>query len=300
MAFLMLIRALLGIGEVKDVGGFDKNNWMKDADGSALISTLSIPGTHNSGALYEPVYGTAKCQRYTINDQFNMGVRFLDVRASISAGKLKIAHGSIRQGSTLNSLLNDCYGFLEKNPSEAIILSLRNEDGELEKTEKFEQLASKEINSNARLWYTENRIPALNEVRGKIVLINRFNRYSNLGINAAHDWGNNCTFSLYNIFNTYNIFFINVQDVYSPSTIEEKKEAVLSFFKNNNKPAEDIPALCINFLNAVTSAGNIPETSAEMNKFFKEYSKTNPKYFVCIVFDYITSDLCDIVINANK
>lgn len=296
MSFIMLIQALFGLGGIKDVGGFEKNDWMKDIDGTKYISEISIPGTHNSGALYEPAYGVAKCQKYTIGDQLDMGVRFLDVRASVSFGKLKISHGIVYQGQNFEKFVNACYDFLKENPSETVIFSLRNEDGEGEKNSKFISLLKKEINSNENMWYTQNKLPKLYEVRGRLVLINRFDRECDLGLNAAHSWSNNSAlFSIYN-----DGYFINVQDVYAPETIDIKKDAVISFIRNNNRPAVVTPALCINFLSAVTSTGNIPETSAEMNEFFKEYSKTNPPFYGCMVFDYITSDLCDIVINANK
>lgn len=295
MSFLFLIQVLFGLGGVKDVGGFEKNNWMKDIDGTKYISQISIPGTHNSGALYEPAYGVAKCQKYTINDQLNMGVRFLDVRASVSLGKLKISHGVVYQGQSFENFVNSCYEFLKTNPSETIIFCLRNEDDEKKTNSKFISLLKKEINENEDMWYTQSLLPTLNEVRGKLVLINRFDRDCELGLNAALGWRNNNTFAIYN-----NGFFINVQDVYSPETIEIKKEAFTSFIRNNYLPAVITPALCINFLSAMTGKEKIPQTANEMNEFFREYSKTNPPFYGCMIFDYITSDLCDIVINANS
>ncbi|MDD7355232.1 MAG: phosphatidylinositol-specific phospholipase C [Oscillospiraceae bacterium] len=294
-AFLFLLQVLFGLGGIKDKGGFDNNGWMKNINDNKLISEISIPGSHNSGALYEPVYSVAKCQNYTINDQLNMGVRMLDIRAKVSLGKLKIVHGVVMQGSTFEKTAECCYKFLNDNPSETILLSLRNEDGDTNKTASFVRLLKKEIESNKNLWYTENRLPKIGEVRGKIILINRFDRESTLGLNAAHDCKNNDTFTIYN-----NGYFINIQDVYRPSSIEQKKDFALSFFKNNYLPAVTTPTLCLNFISCSSDSGSIPQYSYQMNGFFIEFSKTNPPFYGCVLFDFVTEELCDIIINANK
>jgi hypothetical protein len=40
-----------------------------------LLSAITIPGTHDAGALYDPVYapGTTKCQNLSISDQLIAG-----------------------------------------------------------------------------------------------------------------------------------------------------------------------------------------------------------------------------------
>ena len=56
------------------------NDWMSPLDGGLLLSQLSIPGTHDSGARFEPLSRTAKCQTLTIGQQLDAGARFLDIR----------------------------------------------------------------------------------------------------------------------------------------------------------------------------------------------------------------------------
>ena len=74
--FLTWIKALRGNYVHKDIGNFDKNNWMSRLDGEKYISDISVPGTHDTCALYEPLRELAKCQMYTVTDQLNMGVRY--------------------------------------------------------------------------------------------------------------------------------------------------------------------------------------------------------------------------------
>ena len=79
-----------------------------------------------------------------------------------------------------------------------------------------------------------------------------------------------------------------------------KKDFALSFFKNNYLPAVTTPTLCLNFISCSSDSGSIPQYSYQMNGFFIEFSKTNPSFYGCVLFDFVTEELCDIIINANK
>lgn len=292
LAFITFLQAMLGIGGIKDVGGFDKNDWLKNISSDKYISEISLPGTHNSGALYEPAYGTAKCQKYSVTDQLNMGVRFLDIRAGFSAGKLKIKHGPLSQSMTFDKFTELCYKFLEENPSETIVFSLRNED--MKSEQRFDRLLSSEINDNADRWFTEDRIPTLGEVRGKIMLINRFDSDCALGINAAHDWKNNDTF---NIAGTE--YCIWIQDRYSVDSIDEKKQYVNDFFNTCRYIEDGKNNIYISFLSVAFQSGSIPTVSNEMNNYFIDYSKDFSGFYGWVLFDYVTPELCNAVISAN-
>ena len=60
-------------------------DWMRDLiQGETYLSDLTIPGTHDSGAMYDPpnrhLIGTAKAQDMTIPQQLEEGVRSFDIR----------------------------------------------------------------------------------------------------------------------------------------------------------------------------------------------------------------------------
>ncbi len=63
--FLTWIKALRGNYVHKEIGNFDKNNWMSRLDGEKYINEISVPGSHDTCALYEPLRELAKCQMYT-------------------------------------------------------------------------------------------------------------------------------------------------------------------------------------------------------------------------------------------
>ena len=73
----------------------ENKNWMKNIPDSTKIYLMTIPGTHNSCALY----GTflAQCQSWSINYQLNAGIRYFDLRLRLNENKLQLQHGPIEQ-----------------------------------------------------------------------------------------------------------------------------------------------------------------------------------------------------------
>ena len=55
--------------------------------------------------------------------------------------------------------------FLDQNPSEAVIFCAKKENSKYD-LNKVKSILNSKINTNS--WYIENRIPTLDEVRGKI------------------------------------------------------------------------------------------------------------------------------------
>src|SRR5207302_8528829 len=72
-------------------------SWMGAISGGTSIAGLSIPGTHDTGARFEPTPGTTKCQDLTVADQLSAGIRYFDIRCRNVANKLD------RKSTRLNS-----------------------------------------------------------------------------------------------------------------------------------------------------------------------------------------------------
>ncbi|KAH7328925.1 phosphatidylinositol-specific phospholipase C [Stachybotrys elegans] len=154
--------------------------WMKELNGDWPLSVLSIPGTHDSPTCHTAL-PSVRCQAVSIFDQLNNGVRFLDIRVSVEPNEdgLALVHGAFPISLTgtkwFGDMCEDVYEFLEKNPSETVIMSLKREgtgkgnDNDLGKTLKRAYTDKKR-----ERWYTDPRIPKLSAVRGKIVLLRRF------------------------------------------------------------------------------------------------------------------------------
>jgi len=184
LLFLLPLRA--------EVTGLD---WMKSMPDGRLLSELSIPGTHDSGARFEPVPGTAKCQDLPIAGQLNAGVRFLDIRCRHLRDAFVIHHGPVYQNLNFDGVLDDILAFLKAHPSECVILSIKEESSPAENTRGFEQTFDSYVARNPDKWLLKVTLPTMAEARGKIILLRRFNATSLPKGIAATGWADNATFS---------------------------------------------------------------------------------------------------------
>jgi 1-phosphatidylinositol phosphodiesterase len=159
----------------------DLARWMARLADDAPLSGITIPGTHDSGARFggaEPVvdFVTAlwmQCQNWTVTQQLNAGVRFLDVRChSEPDGTLRIHHIFVDEQLSLTDLLRECVTFLAANPTEALLMRVHQEASSTPEPQfvaAFNQHV-RDADAGDRL-YREPKIPQLQPVRGRIVLM---------------------------------------------------------------------------------------------------------------------------------
>ncbi|KAK4463117.1 hypothetical protein QBC42DRAFT_337814 [Cladorrhinum samala] len=159
--------------------------WMSMLDPSIPISSLSIPGTHNSPTCYVAL-PSVRCQAVSVTEQLNNGVRFLDVRvncpngsssSSSSRPNLALVHSafpiSLSGPKYLSGLLQEVYDFLDAHPSETVLMSIKREGVGRGTDQALSKILATHY-LDAWRWYTSSQIPTLGSVRGKVVLIRRF------------------------------------------------------------------------------------------------------------------------------
>lgn len=161
------------------------SEWQKKIKDDALISQLSLPGTHNSAACYQAL-PSVQCQGASITDQLNHGVRFFDFRVSrpivkflSSADELQVIHGKfpvkIPMNLNLADALDEIYSFAKSHPSEVPIVSIKQEGSDTWEGDDFPNLIWKKyIQPHENQWYLEDKIPRLGDARGKVMLFRRF------------------------------------------------------------------------------------------------------------------------------
>ncbi|HYE06376.1 MAG TPA: phosphatidylinositol-specific phospholipase C [Planctomycetota bacterium] len=194
----------------------DASAWMADVRGEASLAALSIPGSHDSAALHEPLPGTARCQTLTIAEQLAIGVRFLDLRCRRVGDALRLVHGPVDQRRTFDEALADCAAFLRARPSECLIVSVKEEGDPLETTRPFEDLF--EASAVAATWRWTADIPSVDDARGTIVLLRRFPAARlPKGIDATA-WVDDATFRIGD--------WIRVQDRYAVDDRDAKWQAI--------------------------------------------------------------------------
>lgn len=273
------------------------SRWMGELGDGWPLSALSVPGTHNSPTCHVAL-PSVRCQAVGVREQLDNGVRFLDVRVSASRGQgndsLALVHSvfpvSLGGNRYLAGLLDELYAFLDDNPSEALIISLKREGtgrgtdqdlsqhlfrrycggggggGKKEDAKDDAEEANGSKDDVARRWFTEPRIPSLGEARGKIVLVRRFNNDGALqaehggrgwGIDASA-WPDNCADG------TVDSGLVRVQDFYevgksagiekkaelARSHLERAGQQVYAFSSGPGDGEAAPPPLFVNFLTA--------------------------------------------------
>lgn len=169
-------------------------NWMDYIDGSTPITEINMPGTHDAGT-YNLHYITEvvklfTCQDRNIYKQLNDGVRVLDCRLHCdddrvesstfhSANCLRLQHWNAvchkDNGDYLymSDVINDCSKFLKENPGQVVIALYQAEE---EKRPIYKEcvenmLAECGDNDAFVLLKKGDKVPTLDEVRGKIIIM---------------------------------------------------------------------------------------------------------------------------------
>jgi 1-phosphatidylinositol phosphodiesterase len=195
--------------------------WMTGLNDSTKLSRLTLPGTHDTCSLHGgPI---TACQTRSLQDQLTAGIRFIDIRCRHISDVFAIHHGSVYQGINFGAGVRDvCINFLQANPGECIVMSVKEEYTPSGNTRTFEDTFDWYVQGLENYWYLGDSIPALQDVRGKIVLLRRFSAIRPpKGIDASA-WQDNATFEIQTANAT-----LEVQDNYNvpsffPSSINGK------------------------------------------------------------------------------
>lgn len=310
-----------------------QSSWMRDIPDDARVTTLSIPGTHDSCSIEGPL-GFAKTQNLDLAAQLTAGIRFLDIRLAHYQDNLFAHHNAVHMEKSYADILEICTSFLEGHPTEAIFMSVKEEErfdralGRFAPSEAFGKSrrdpanwvirsSSFEEAFTARTWQhikdpslfynfpaprsggspaAANRALApettLGEIRGKIVLIRRFEATEDIGSDFT-DWPKNQHFKS-NATLSYSI-----EDCYLNPGEENKYDCIVAHIEEARKG--DLGDLYITFASAVGMKA--ARYSKIINKYLNVYLAGLPRGRVgIIVMDYfeLPRQLVSNVIKTNK
>ena len=276
------------------------NCWMKKLRDETPLSALSIPGTHNSPT-YHRALPSVRCQAVSPREQLNNGVRFFDVRLQVdypndpSKETLSLVHSvfpiSLTGSKSFRELIDEVHDFLENNPSETVVLSLKREGVGKATDSQLGRILRDHYAGDVRKWHTEPRIPTLGESRNKVVVIRRFGLDEHLAkewsgrgwcINAE-TWADNtphatspsgdiCVQDFYEVLETENI---DRKIQYSIEQCERASECVCALPGLDTKTSDNRKeSFYINFLSASNfwKVGCWPERiAAKLNPAMVQY-----------------------------
>lgn len=156
--------------------------WMSGLPDSTSLLRLTIPGTHDS-VCTDPTNGTewSHTQNWELAEQFGHGIRFLDIRCNglqdHMSDSFGVYHAAAYQDITFDDVLNECRGFLSRNPGEVLIMRVKKEDGTKNDVGgDFARIFDGYLDTKGYrpLFWIGDHVPTLGEARGRIVLITQF------------------------------------------------------------------------------------------------------------------------------
>lgn len=273
-------------------------NWMSKIKDSTMLCDISIPGSHDSGAMSTEGYASpwAKTQSLSISEQLNAGVRCLDLRLRYNAdvtGKVQIVHSSINTYDeagnilTLDTVISTLYVFLATHPTETVIVSFKEDDGNNESS--IVQAINSYITKNSSRWYQSYNTPTLAQARGKIVVATRMSTLKGIGLNSS-DQGSDGGYT-YDYYK--NLYFQDRYNMGTENKWENAAKPLLDFKKPNGAWSINYLSTTGSNINGVSSNANI------MNQHFNDYCATNNKCYGIIMFDYVSDGLCKKVFKCN-
>ncbi|KZV99153.1 PLC-like phosphodiesterase [Exidia glandulosa HHB12029] len=233
--------------------------FLRDLDDNLPLSSLMLPGTHQTSALYG--WPHSKCQDSSLAVQLQQGIRVLDIRLALVDGQLLAYHGIWPEKTSFSEIIATTLDFLDSpsGRSETVVMSVKPEDN----SPWFNQEVWVHIESSRHRWLLDNRIPTLGEARGRIVLFSRFGGHGwpagvGVGIHpprwpdsvqAGFEWWLNGT-------------LVRTQDWYRIPSFIAIPEKVGASVSTLVVPRGSVPTLNISFFSASSLLLALPPTIA--------------------------------------
>lgn len=233
----------------------DNSDWMSELPDNALLGSLSLPGTHDSGA-YNFGGPTTETQSMNIHEQLQAGIRALDIRLGrnhLNLGarcndpdNLWTFHGISCQFEKFSDILTTVEAFLMEHPAETVVIRVKRENGNIF---DFASVVEAEMDAFEGLFYDGgSNNPTLNQVRGLVVLLRDYG-----GSTRGISWQT-----------------LDIQDEYRISSnwaLANKWNAVRNQFIDTDNISTD---LSVNFLSA--SGGSFPYFVASGKSSWETYA----------------------------
>ncbi|KAJ6474449.1 PLC-like phosphodiesterase [Mycena vitilis] len=173
-------------------------DWMRTFPDSTKVVHMNLPGTHDSAtwnytqatqdSLFRytgdiPAAMYFQCQEHSFFQMLNGGIRVFDLRFAYNPGNdtLGFHHSQavLAPTTTVEDVFFGFYTWLDKHPTEAVLISLNYEGGTgTPRDLKLEQHIYGIMSSNiaSRYWVqTSGSLGTLGEARGKLTFLQRFN-----------------------------------------------------------------------------------------------------------------------------
>jgi 1-phosphatidylinositol phosphodiesterase len=252
-------------------------SWISNISDNETISSLSIPGTHNSCAniSFWLGCGYVQCQSLSISSQLEAGIRFLDIRCRHIDKCFTMHHESFYLNKSFGEVLKDCKLFLDEYPNEFIIMTIREEY----RSENTHGISFFDTFKEYLILYSDyicllDRIPFVYEIRKKIWILQGDN--VNLG--------------------TFKFKSKSLENSWKVRNKNDVKNKISKIKKNLNNSISNQTNLHITFCSAAGFMYNPLKICSTTNEIVFEY---NYGCLGIVVFDFPSEDIIQHIIDLN-
>lgn len=272
-------------------GKADRSDWMADLEDDASLNSLTIPGTHDSGALHSLAEISGKCQSLSVEEQLKIGVRFLDIRLQLVDNELKVVHSFVDQLTDFEDVLDDLVAFIRNHEGEFLIVSIKEDASPKRSDRMFADLLEEMLLSYPEI-NTKRALPeSVGEARGAIHIVARY-KNSTIGLPCYDGWKDDDTFVLGDIY---------IQDNYRVPNAEEKIADIRSTY---SVAMEKNHALVLNFTSCYLETCFPPiYAGLPAHKINRDTQKALLNEYDgplgVLVCDFMTAELADVIIGRN-
>ena len=211
LIILSIILTLVAILPMQS-GKADRSDWMAALDDDMSLNSLTIPGTHDSGALHSLAEISGKCQSLSVEEQLKIGVRFLDIRLQLVDNELKVVHSFVDQLTDFDDVLDDVVSFIRTHEGEFLIVSIKEDASPKRSDRAFADLLEEKLLSYPEISAARTLPETVGEARGAIHILSRY-KNATIGLPCYDGWEDDASFVLGDIY---------IQDNYRVQDSEEK------------------------------------------------------------------------------
>ncbi|MGD1925000.1 MAG: phosphatidylinositol-specific phospholipase C [Paracoccaceae bacterium] len=236
-------------------------DWMKYLPDDKKLASISIPGTHDTGARH----GGAACetQSWSVREQLDAGIRYFDIRNRRTKDSFAIHHGPCFQKIMFGDVLNQVRSFLRSNPSEVVLMRVKEEHKAEKGSDSFSKIWGGYMRTYGSMFVPQRTtLPTLGDVRGKVLVL-RNATFSGQGISYS---GTNTT-----IQDSYKVYYMAHDNPFGSDTVSlpQKKRKVRNYVDKARKSSK----LVLNHLSG--AIGMIPKDVARATNG-DAYNKLGP------------------------
>ena len=109
------------------------NNWMKNIGDEKHLKDINIPGTHDSATQFCQLSLITSCQKKSIKDLLELGVRAFDLRVdeeqTLVHAFCKCKESFFGKKLKLEKIMDNIFGFLSENPTETVVALFKMDNG---------------------------------------------------------------------------------------------------------------------------------------------------------------------------